>query len=130
MRCGVLVHSVPMTVAKIGHNANRLVHKHFVREWRQHRGLNLETLANRVADALGGTGFDHSQLSKIERHSTKLTEQKLYAIADCLNVEPGLLFVHPDVAAKRHKLATIADGKSDEQVDAIVQAIKALSIAV
>lgn len=119
-----------MMVAKIGHNANRLTHQHFVREWRKNRGLTLVQLADRVSVATGEDGFDHSQLSKIERHATKLTEDRLYALAESLNVEPGLLFVHPDVATRRHKLAVIADGKSDEQVDAIVQALKALSLAV
>lgn len=119
-----------MTVAKIGHNANRLSFQHFVREWREHRGLTLVQLADRVAVAMDADGFDHSQLSKIERHVTTLNERRLYAIAESLNVEPGLLFVHPSVAMRRQKLAAIADNKSDEQVERIVEAIQALSVAI
>jgi len=119
-----------MTVAKIGHNGNQLTFRHFVREWRKHRGLTLVQLADRVSVAMEAEGFDHSQLSKIERHITTLNEDRLYAIAESLNVEPGLIFVHPDVANRRQKLAAIADNKSDEQVERIVEAIQALSVAI
>ena len=111
--------------ARIGHNAQKRAYKHFVREWRKRRGLTLAQLADRVATFLNMDGFDHSQLSKIERHTTSLTEDKLYAVADSLNIEPGLIFVHPDIAIKRDKLAKLADSRTADQVDSLVAAFDA-----
>ena len=116
--------------SKIGHNSTRVKSRHFIRAWRDQRGLTLQQLAERVAHAEGKDGMDHSQLSKIESGKTAIQEGRLYAIADSLNVEVNLLFVHPSVAVKRETVNKILDSKSDAQAAALVNAIKAFSEAI
>lgn len=63
--------------------------RHYVREWRQKRGLTQEQLAERVDRSRG-------LISQIESGTTLLTEDLIYALADAFQCEPGdLLRVNP-----------------------------------
>jgi transcriptional regulator with XRE-family HTH domain len=59
---------------------------HFIRQWREHRDLTLERLAERV-------GLTHGTLSRIERGKTAYTQPVLEALADALNTTPASLIM-------------------------------------
>lgn len=54
----------------------------FIKEWRQHRSLTLEQLAEKV-------GTTHGTLSRIEHGKIHYRQTMLEAIAEALDVEPG-----------------------------------------
>lgn len=59
---------------------------HFIREWRDHRDLTLERLAERI-------GLTHSTLSRIERGKTAYTQPVLEALAEALGTTPASLIM-------------------------------------
>ena len=54
--------------------------KTYIREWRQMRGLSLETLAERVGERIGS--MTHASLSRIERGLQPYSQPILEALAD------------------------------------------------
>lgn len=52
----------------------------FIRQWREHRGLTLEALAERVGTKIGG--MTHASLSRIERGLQPYSQPILEALAD------------------------------------------------
>lgn len=56
--------------------------RHFFREWRKHRGLTQEQLAERI-------GIARSYLTKIERGDRRYDQYFLEAAADALRCDPG-----------------------------------------
>lgn len=61
----------------------------FLRQWRDHRGLTQETLAERV-------GMSVSNISQLERGLQGYSDEGLSALADALQCEPGqILNVDP-----------------------------------
>lgn len=58
----------------------------FIRAWREHRGLTLEQLGNRV-------GVSHGYLSKIENGKKRYNQQLLEDIAEALNTDPASLLM-------------------------------------
>lgn len=63
----------------------------FIRRWREHRGLTLESLAARVGEKIGG--FTHASLSRIERGLQPYSQPILEAIADALQTDEGSLLM-------------------------------------
>ena len=55
---------------------------HSIKEWRKHRGLTQEQLAERI-------GIARSYLTKIERGTRRYDQPFLEAAADALRCEPG-----------------------------------------
>ena len=55
---------------------------HYIKEWRKHRGLTQEQLAERI-------GIARSYLTKIERGTRRYDQPFLEAAADALRCEPG-----------------------------------------
>ena len=64
----------------------RQLRKTFIREWREHRGLTLEQLADR-------TETTHASLSRIERGRQPYSQALLERIADALMVDPADLLI-------------------------------------
>jgi transcriptional regulator with XRE-family HTH domain len=60
--------------------------RHFIRQWRNYRGLTLEALASRV-------GTTHASLSRIERGLQPYSQPLLEAIAEALNCMPADLII-------------------------------------
>jgi transcriptional regulator with XRE-family HTH domain len=58
--------------------------RHFIREWRKHRGLTQEKLADRI-------GTTKASISRIETGEQPYTQDFLEAAADALMAEPGSL---------------------------------------
>lgn len=63
----------------------------FIREWRKHRLLTLERLAERI-DVTAGA------LSQLERGDTGYTQPMLEALAEALSCEPADLIMRPPSA--------------------------------
>lgn len=60
--------------------------KTFIRHWREHRGLTLEQLAERV-------GTTHASLSRIERGKQPYSQPLLEAVAEALQTDPASLLM-------------------------------------
>lgn len=58
----------------------------FIRQWRKHRGLTLELLADRIGMSVGN-------LSMIERAKTGYTQETLEMLADALQCTPADLLM-------------------------------------
>jgi len=68
----------------------------FIREWREHQGLSLRQLAERLEQEPGGKTISHASLGRIETGVQAYTQPILEAISAALNVELfDLLNVHP-----------------------------------
>ena len=65
---------------------------HYIREWRKHRGLTQEQLAERI-------GIARSYLTKIERGSRRYDQPLLEAAAEALRCEPGDIIMRDPTAA-------------------------------
>lgn len=63
----------------------------FIRQHREHRGLTLEQLADRVGEKLGG--FTHASLSRMERGLQPWSQPVLEAIADGLGTDVVSLLI-------------------------------------
>jgi len=100
--------------------------RHFIREWRKHRLLTLERLAERV-------GVTHGALSQLERGETNYTQPMLEALADALTCTPGDLISRPPEAApglrvvEDPRLATLWEQASPEDREQILRVVEALS---
>lgn len=62
--------------------------RHFIREWRKHRGLTLERLADRIGVTAGAIG-------QLERGEVGYTQPMLEALAEALQTIPGALVSWP-----------------------------------
>lgn len=63
--------------------------RHFIKEWRKHRGLTQEALAERA-------GMTPNNLSQLENHKQRYSADGLDALAQALDCEPAqLLMVDP-----------------------------------
>lgn len=68
----------------------RQLRRTFIRQWREHRGVTLEQLADRI-------GTTHASLSRIERGLQPYSQGLLESIADALQTDPAsLLMRNPD----------------------------------
>lgn len=88
--------------------------RHYVKEWRQHRNLTQDQLAERVDRSRG-------LISQIEGGLTDLTEDMIYALASALNCEPWDIFrVNPLVEGSVVDITDALRGKpADIQAEAL-----------
>jgi transcriptional regulator with XRE-family HTH domain len=92
---------------------------HYIREWRKHRGLTQEQLAERI-------GITRSYLTKIENGARRYDQPFLEATAEALRCEPGDLVMRGP--SQPEALWSILDGLSATQrvqAIAVIQALKA-----
>lgn len=94
---------------------NRRARRLFLAEWREHRGLTQEALANR----LGTTGMT---VSRWERGQVDLNTKVMSGLADALSIEPEDLYHHPD---KPSPNALLRD-QAPEVVDQAIAILRAL----
>jgi len=75
----------------------RILGKHFIKQWREYRGLSLERLANRMEKEPGGDQLMSAMsLSRIERGRQPYSEELMNALSEALACEPWeLLSVNP-----------------------------------
>lgn len=74
--------------------------RHYLKEWRDKRGLTQEQLADRIDVSRG-------LIAQYESSKTKIPESRIYALAQALDCDPGDLFrVNPE---KEGDLVDISD---------------------
>lgn len=80
----------------------RTLGKHFIKQWRELRGLSLQRLAARMEKEPGGDELISAMsLSRIERGLQPYSEELLYALSDALGCEPReLISVDPRAPAE------------------------------
>ena len=92
--------------------------RHFLRQWRKHRGLTQEQLAERI-------GIARSYLTKIERGTRRYDQPFLEAAADALRCEPADLIMRDPTESE--SIWSVWEGLSPTervQAIAVIRAIK------
>lgn len=90
----------------------------FIREWRQHRGLTLERLADRI-------GMKASALSYLERGQSAYTQGTLELIAEALQTTPASLIMrNPDEDDAIWSLWDKASPAEKRQITEVAKALK------
>lgn len=76
--------------------AERTYRKTYIREWREHRGLSLRRLADRIEMGDDEHSLSHASIGRIENGQQPYSQPILEALADALNVNvTDLLSVDP-----------------------------------
>lgn len=91
--------------------------KHFIREWRVHRNLTQEQLADRIH-------MSNTNLSRIERGETDYTQGLLEAIAEALGTQPASLLMRNP--AEPDAIWSIWDQAKEGQKRQIVEIAKTI----
>jgi transcriptional regulator with XRE-family HTH domain len=89
----------------------------FIREWRKHRGLTQERLADRI-------GMSNGNLSMIERGETGYTQATLEILAEALQCEPADLLVRNPMDAEG--IWSLWDKAKPAERKQIVEVVKAM----
>lgn len=88
--------------------------RHYVKQWREYRGLSQDQVADRVDKSRG-------LISQIESGTTALTEDMIYALADALNCAPwDILRVNP---LKEGTVVDITDALRGKPADIQAEAL-------
>jgi transcriptional regulator with XRE-family HTH domain len=88
--------------------------RHFVRQWREHRGMTQEQLAEAVGKSRG-------LISQIESAGTDLTEDMIYALANAFRCAPwDILRTNPMTDGA---VADIADALRGQPADIQAEAL-------
>jgi transcriptional regulator with XRE-family HTH domain len=99
-------------VARIG---PKRPHRHYLREWRERRGLTQQQLAERL-----DTGAD--QISRWESGKRGMSADVLFALSEALNIEVVQLFRDPASPS----IDDLLIGKTQERWDQAHAVVKAL----
>lgn len=90
---------------------------HFIKEWRKHRGLTLERLAERLETSA-------ASLSRIESGSQPYTQDFLEAVAEALQTDPASLIMRDPLAPDAiWSLWERAKPQEKRQIEEVVRAI-------
>lgn len=76
--------------------AHRVLGKHFLKEWREYRGLSLRKLADRMESEPGVQLMSHANIGRVENFQQPYTQELLEAaslalecsVTDLLTVDP------------------------------------------
>lgn len=98
-------------------NVPMAAHRHFIREWRKHRGLTQEQLAERI-------GISRPQLSKVEKGARKYDQAFLEAAAEELRCDVADLLVRNPMSPEA--IWTIWDTLNPTERAQVVEVAKAL----
>lgn len=87
--------------------------RHYIKQWRKHRGLTLERLAERI-------GVTNSALSQLERGKVNYTQPMLEILAEALNCRPADLVGRPPekdfgVRPEYERFMAIVEGATDDE---------------
>lgn len=94
--------------------------RHYVKEWRKHKHLTQEKLAER-------SGVTHGAISQLESGKTNYTQGMLEALAGALGCEPGdLLLINPLVAGEVVDISALLRGTSPQIVHATYAFVQAM----
>ena len=93
--------------------------RHFFKQWRKHRGLTQEQLAERI-------GIARSYLTKIERGTRRYDQPFLEAAAYALRCDPGdLIMRRPPSAETIWSIWETLTPPERLQAEAVIKAIRA-----
>lgn len=95
-------------MSKVQTNFKAKPARHFIRQWRKHRGYTLEQLAEMV-------GVTHGALSQLERGLVNYTQPMLEALAVALSCEPADLIMRDPANPVWTILDTLKDLTPDQQ---------------
>lgn len=102
----------------------RQLGKHYLREWRQYRGLSLRKLADRMEVEPGIPITSHANLGRIETFNQPYSQEILEAAATALECSvPDLLTVDPTKDGEVVDLLRLLREKDPETVKAFLQAL-------
>lgn len=91
--------------------------RHYIREWRKHRGLTQEVLAERA-------GMTPTNLSQLENHKQSYSAEGLERLAEALRCEPAqLLMVDPSKDDAIWSLWERAKPAERQQIIAVTKAL-------
>lgn len=98
---------------------------HYIRQWRDKRGLSLEQLADRMEKEPGVRLLTPMSISRIERGQQPFTEATLYAFASALDCSPSdLIEVNPLVEGD---VIDLLRAMSDEERRKAIQVLRAMT---
>lgn len=89
--------------------------KWYLKEWRVHKGLTAERMADRLDTNKG-------QISKLERGEQRMNDDWIYGYAEALGIEPADLLKPPD-APSVDDLLRGATPEQYEQVRSVIRII-------
>jgi transcriptional regulator with XRE-family HTH domain len=91
--------------------------KHFIREWRRHRGLTQDELANAIR-------VDRTYLNKIERGKRRYIPSVLEAMAETLGCAPGdLISRRPDQTSEIEALYMSLSAEDRSRAIAVLKTV-------
>lgn len=91
--------------------------RHFIKEWRLHRGLTMDRLADRL-------DISKATLSRVESGKQPYTQDTLEALADALSCEPAdLIMRDPTAPGAIWSLWERASVAQRQQIESVVRAL-------
>lgn len=99
----------------------------YIRQWRKHRGLTLERLADRLLNDDGSQILSVSMISRIETGQRPYTQDTLEALADALGTDPASLLMRDPTT--EDPIWSIWEALKPEQKRQALAVIEALSKA-
>ncbi len=97
--------------------------RHFLREWRQFRGLTQQQLADRLPIGEDGKPTGKDQISRWERNERGMTMDVQGALAEALNLgSPGDLFRDPAMPSADELLRNVPPEKR-QQIFVVIEAM-------
>ena len=98
--------------------------KHFVRAWREHRGLSLRKFADLLESAPGVPLMSHANIGRIETGEQPYTQDFLEAAARALKVSPvTLLTVDPAKDGEVVDLVRAIQERNDETAMSVLRTL-------
>lgn len=101
--------------------------KHYLREWREYRGLSLRRLADRMEVEPGVPLMSHANIGRVEKGEQPYTQELLEAaavaldttVADLLTVDPNV----EDAVAQLNALLRVANQPQKQMALDLVRAM-------
>lgn len=106
--------------------ADRPLGKHFLKQWREYRGLSLRKLAGRMEKEPGVQLTSHANIGRIENFQQPYSQDILEAAAEALDCTvEQILTVDPTKDGEVIDLLSLLRGKDPETVRAILVGLPA-----
>ena len=96
--------------------------RHFLKEWREHKGLTQQQLADRLPLGDEGKPTGKDQISRWERKKRGMTMEVQAALAEALGISPGALF-HDPAQPSADELLRNATPEKRREVFAVIETL-------
>lgn len=94
--------------------------RHFLKEWRKHKGLTQQQFADRLPMGEDGKATGKDVVSRWERNERGMSMDVQAALAEALDIEPGDLFRDPLMPSADELLKMVSPEKRRE-IFAVIQ---------